>query len=375
MECMEGQAFERLVADLLKSDFQPISGPDSGFDFVSRDGTRIVQAKLALQSGSRDLRAAIVNLATAIVDHPRVTQAILLIRVGRLSAARALDEWRQTKTILKSNIANRLALVLLAPDKDAIEPDTPELRKFAAKAAAALNLPPSDVRHRHREIAWSGVILEVWKVIFSAWLRCEPPLPIGEIKRRSGTSYPTVAATLQLLEERHEIERLSNRSVTLRAFPRTSLGELVVLGRSVRFTSFLRDRAERDPDPVKLLRRLQRKLPKGVALGGVVAARYYDPDFDLNGTPRLDVTITRATSLLPWWRDTDPALESAPAGEPGVVMVAHGLLRPEDQFVKVPEQALPLADPAEVVLDLYELRLEEQAEHLVATLRKRCSHV
>jgi hypothetical protein len=361
------QSLERFLGGVLKPEYEAVrTGGDRGFDFVSRDGKRIMQAKLSLQSGTRDFRATVLDFATAVAREKDVSQAILLIRVGRLTAARALEEWQKAKEVLREDIAKRIALVLFAPDRDVVEPDTPDLRRLQALATNVL--AKSTEPKTRLSVPWTGTVLEVWKVILASWLRCEPPLQVGEIERRSGTSYPTVAATLKLLGDREEIDRLSSRSVRLRALPRRSLGELVMLGRAVRMTTFFRDRTSREPDPLELLRRLRRKAPKGVALGGVIAARHYDKDFDLNGTPRLDVTMARDTSPS-WWRELDPALEPVAAPEPGVVMVSHLSLRRGNHFEKAPGQPVPFADPAETLLDLYELRLEAQAEHLISTLR------
>lgn len=370
---MSVQALERFIGGVLASEYKPVrTTSDRGYDFISHDGKRVVDAKLALHSGSRDFKAAVLSLASALAREPGVSQAILLIRVGRLSSSRALDEWKNAKDLLREDLSGRMALVLFAPDRDVVVPETPELQRLQALVTVAL--ANSTQPKTRLSVPWSPRVLEVWKVIVDAWLRGEPPLQVREIEERSGTSYPTVAAALDLLHERDEIERLSSRSVRLRGFPRRSLGEILVLERGLRQTTFFRDRTSKESDPLQLLQRLRRKLPRGIAIGGVIAARYYDGDFDLNGTPRLDITMARDAPPS-WWRETDPALESVPRSEPSVVMVAHALFRPEPRFERVPNEPLPLADPTETLLDLYELRLEAQAQHMVLRLRARSENV
>jgi hypothetical protein len=110
----------------------------------------------------------------------------------------------------------------------------------------------------------------------------------------------------------------------------------------------------------------------GVAVGGVVAARSYDPHFDLNGVPRLDLVVVRSQSI-DWLKEVNPALQPAAATVSSPVLVIHPV---EHFWVGLPPRLageLPIADPVEVLLDLYELRLTDQAEHFVTAVRARAS--
>ena len=117
-----------------------------------------------------------------------------------------------------------------------------------------------------------------------------------------------------------------------------------------------------------LLRRLEKIKPPRLALGGVVAARHYGPNFDLNGLPRLDVSL-HAPAGLAWVSKVDPALSPilTNVGEP--VLVVHPLHRPKPDFVKTSRHKLPLADAVETLLDLYEMGFNQQADDLVKVLR------
>jgi hypothetical protein len=110
--------------------------------------------------------------------------------------------------------------------------------------------------------------------------------------------------------------------------------------------------------------------PSGVALGGVVDARYHDPYFDLNGLPRVDAVMTEPIDLN-WHRSIDPALRQASRKEAEPVLVVRRTTRAEPAFVERGEHELPVVDAAETLLDLYELRLDRQAGDLVRTLRRR----
>jgi hypothetical protein len=52
---------------------------------------------------------------------------------------------------------------------------------------------------------------------------------------------------------------------------------------------------------------------------------------------------------------------------PSPVLVVHPVRAVEGE--RIGQDSLPLADPVETLLDLYELRLTDQAEHMVARLR------
>jgi hypothetical protein len=175
---------------------------------------------------------------------------------------------------------------------------------------------------------------------------------------------------LDRLQSLDELERTSNRSATLTALPRRSLAEVLALGDGLRETHRFVDRSGRSPDARDLVRRIMAKS-REAALGGVEAARYYMPDFNLNGHPRIDVTVG-ADPDFSWVKTVDPALaEMPPTSGASARLVVHRLRRPESNFTRTPGGAF--ADPAEVLLDLHELRLTEQADEFVNAVRERAS--
>ena len=50
--------------------------------------------------------------------------------------------------------------------------------------------------------------------------------------------------------------------------------------------TYFADTSGRPSDPQALLRRIGAKAPAELAVGGVMAARHWDRDFDLHGIPR-----------------------------------------------------------------------------------------
>jgi len=111
--------------------------------------------------------------------------------------------------------------------------------------------------------------------------------------------------------------------------------------------------------------------PSGIALGGVVAARHWHPEFDLHGTPRLDLLLhaPEDTLDLSFVRKLDPALRRIDEYDESPVLVIRPLQRSDPLFEVVPDKSLPLADPVETTLDLRDLGLMAQAGQLLAHFR------
>jgi hypothetical protein len=367
-----GVQWERALATHLGGGWIAPSGADRGADLISSDGHRTITTKYFVQ-GARDLHASLMQLAIYLTAHPAVRTATFVVRLPRMSAKRVSREWKSVTSVLRPELSRRLALVAVAPDGDAVIPDDAETRSIAEHAhhaLAAITSVRAEDGHGAARWSWSPKSYEVWKVLLGAWLRRERALPLHEIQRRSGTSYPIVSALLDRLETLGELERSSNRSATLTDLPRRSLGEVLVLG--LRETHHFVDRSGRPSNARDLIRRIIAKAPEA-ALAGVEAARHYMPDFNLNGHPRIDVTIG-ADLDLSWVKRVDPALAAAlPASvatDPALApLVVHRVRRPESGFIRY--RGTTYADPAEVLLDLYELRLPEQANELVHSLRER----
>ena len=213
---------------------------------------------------------------------------------------------------------------------------------------------------------------DVWKVLVKAWFNKEGALALQEIGRRAGSSSPTVALALERLRRHGELALSRNRPVALQAFPRTSLPEIVALSDSLRKPIYYKDRSGRAPDAVELLKRIATTAPRGVAVGGVVAARVHDKSFDLNGIPRVDVVVERDVGL-DWIGALDPALQRLPAVTSSPTLVVHPVTRVEITSANSAYPGVPIADPVERSPDLYELRLTEQAEDLIRRAARRSS--
>jgi hypothetical protein len=198
-------------------------------------------------------------------------------------------------------------------------------------------------------------------------------MQIAEIITQSGSSYPTVAEAVNHLVDTHEVVRQTNRRVEMSAFPRKTWGEVLALSFSLRMPIYLADMSGRPSDPEALLRRIGAKAATDLAVGGVMAARHWDPNFDLHGIPRLDLSAhapQRFYSVAAIQR-VDPALIIVGARSPNIVLALHPLLRKEALFEPSPKNSLPVVDPIETLLDLHELGLSTQAEELIGRMTER----
>ncbi len=335
---------------------------DHAGDFESQDGRRLIEVRLAL-FGVRDLDAAIMQLGR-LATKRRDVDATLIAFLPRMARVRIEEEWRHAVELFRPGLSRRLGLVATGSDGEFFTPDDPERRRLMTWAAEALRRAP--IGPNIKRDVWSPKAFDVWCILLDAWLRCEGPLAIGEVVARSGASHPTVRATLSRLQQRGELLRGTNRRAELSAMPLRSLNELIVLADGFRHTARFVDRSGRT-DTRGLLRRITAQATTGIAIGGVEAARRHVRNFDLNGLPRVDVTVD-GSQAVDWVAKVDPALAEIASSDVSPVLVVHQALRADPRFDKIGVGARHVG-PAETLLDLYDLRLTAQAEDFVRTLR------
>jgi len=353
------ELFESHFAVCLAGKFGMAARP-ADFDLVSPDGRRVVELKASLVGG-RDLNAAVLQLATLLAKNENIDRAYLVASIGNMSGQRLDEEWDSMMAALRPDVASRLAMVGITSDMilslPRQEDPDPEL-DFICDCAGQQYLKAK--RERTRSQVWTPKTFDVWSVLLDARMRGEGPVSIKEIARRSGCTYPTIADVLDRLHRYREITRASNRSASFQRIPTRSLGEVVTLMDSLRPTIRFFDESGRPPDVARLIRRIVQAAPKGAALGGVIAARHHHPAFDLHGTPRVDLTVHGERDLT-WVSKVDPALQPVPDDTKTPILVVHWLARPDARFVPGTTDDLPVADPVETLLDLFDMRLTEQA--------------
>lgn len=343
-----------------------VSAPEGApYDLENPDGKRVIELKTGLQ-GVRDLDAAVLGLSKVLADQRGIHQAYLVVDLPRVTDDRLRAEWDSLHRVVRPDVMRRLTLIAVGRESPWVSRDEPVARRIATVADAVLR-PARLVRVEERSAPQpSRRFFEVFKLLLNGWLLRSGPVSTRYLMERTGFSYPTIADALRRLRQSGEIEGGRKRSVVLRAFPRQTWSELLVLSRSIRGTQLFADGTGRRPDPVDLLRRLRKAKPYGLALGGIVAARHWDPRFDLNGLPRLDVCVSRDDQAL-----LRVGLVPAKGPSTSPVLASHLVERADPLFVPDPKGALPYADPVETLLDLHELRLVDQADQLIERLRAR----
>ncbi len=247
-----------------------------------------------------------------------------------------------------------------------LQPSIVIAKMFQAAIGNAFDTAPVNIKPYAKQKQ-----LEVLKILIHRWLLHEGAISIGKLAKQVGCTYPTVREALEKLEQRQSIVRYSNRSVELARFPRSSWSELLALSGNPKGSFRYKDISGEKADSERLLRRLERMRPSLVAVGGVAAARHWHADFDLHGTPRLNLLLHASgnTVDLDFVKKLDPALRRTEDYDESPVLVIRPLQRADPLFDRVPGASLPFADPVETALDLHDLGLTVQASQLLTHFR------
>lgn len=346
------------------------AGKSKAFDYMSRDGNTVVEVQRRPQ-GWRGFYAGIMRLALAAEQDSKLKRACLVIDTTGLSMDRLRDEWARIRRLFHGEVSRRLSLVALQENKTWIDPEEPFIRKIAdafehnavLNAGGQLMKTASFAGRRY---------FETVKVLLIRWLRNEGPVSIGQLVDEVGCTYPTIRQSLRRLESKKYLSRESGRRVQLSRFPQETWREMLALAPSMRQSLRFTDESGETPNPSRLLERLNKNRPEHVAVGGVTAARHWHPEFDLHGTPRLDLVLHAPDGVvdLRFLKHLDPALKQISNPDASPALVIHPLIRATSFFAESEQGQAPLADPIEAVLDLQELGLSPQANELLAHFRK-----
>lgn len=340
-------------------------------DYLSSDGSTAVEV-LKSSPGSRGLFAALMGLAIFLSQNPRVKRGCLVVWKSRLSLERVKEEWANARNTFEDRVAHRLALVYFDSDETWIDPADAYYERiaevFRSAAEESHDRHGLEIRVRPRP---GQKFYEVLKVLIIRWLQKEGPIPLGKLADEVGCSHPTVKSALERDSLRNSVSYTSSRSVELRAFPHVAWKELLALSHEMRNTFRFRDRTGGKSDPESLLRRVERYGATNLSVSGVFAARYWHADFDLHGSPRLDLVYHAPDGQadLRFVKRVDPALSLDNARESSPAMVVHVIDRATSQFTLGTNEQMPWADPVETVLDLYDMSLNSQANQLLTHLR------
>lgn len=335
------------------------NGVRAGADFESPDKHTIIEVKTTAPGG-RDLNAAVIELAVR-ANSGSVTRAILLILSTKMSNDGLRRAWEASLSVLRPEIAERMHVITGGEGPQLVSPSTdPSLVELARRVAD---------HHPERQLApRPNRSFEVMKILLHRWLLGRGPIAIKELQAQAGLSYPTVSLRLDELGD--VVGRQSNRSVLLREFPRKAWSELLITADRVRPSLQYADNSGRPPDYDYLLGRLERTQPENVGVAGVAGARHWQTNFDLDGLPRLDLVVHAPDGIadLKFVTRLDPTLSLTTKAHSAAVVV-HVLPRAASLFDVESGASTVWADPVEILLDLHELRLIEQADAFIRHLR------
>lgn len=363
-------ALEAACALALKGEYLPADG---GIDLRRRDNGLGLEIKLGLRS-LRDLRSAAFELGYTLAAGKGGLPRRLALVIPRppISTKRLDAEWASFSGLLRPSIAGKLHLVVVDPDRSSVFPPHPALQELARKLEPVFGAQAPEAPRAFPRLP-SEKFFDVFTVLLSRWLRDRRPVSVQQLEGSSGASYTSVSQALHRLEEAGEIDRRRNGDVDLKGFPWSTWREVTAVLGSLRGTCCYRDGSGRGLRPAALLQILKREAPANAGIGGTLAAARRDPGFDLQGLPRLDLTVHGAQEggCDRTARSLHASLRPCKPGATDVVLALHPLRRRASLFSPDSRKGIRWADDVEMLLDLHELRLMEQAEAMIQTLLDR----
>lgn len=343
---------------------------EAGIDHLSGDGRFAVCVESGL-GGKRGLYAALMRLGVFLSTHPHAEQACLVLSHPRMSTTRIEEEWGRVQKTLARQVARRLAVAVVGHRGGWASSDSQLIHRILEAFHAAHREPGSSSTSIANVAPRPGQkFYEVLKVLLVRWLRHAGPISMQDLASLAGCTYPTLKQSLGRRSLNGSIRYHSNRSVELDAFPQAVWSELLALSSEMRSSFYFRDRSGGKLDIDGLMRRLAKLDNLPIAVGGVLSGRFWSPDLDLNGTPRIDLLLhapAHKIDLL-FVRKLDPALELIESMAESPSLAVHALVRAEPLFT-ASGRPLPWADPVETALDLYDMGLIGQVNQLLNHLR------
>lgn len=318
----------------------------------------VVEVKSDLHS-FRNLRAALLQLAYYLADADE--KGLIVLVNPRITEAALQKEWEMVKQTLHPNIVNRLSLSVrrgsgLHEIAGTVEPS------LANKLVQYVDQQAREQPYRAPRSSHAILL-----VLLNEWFTRKGPMTTQWLMHAVGCSYPTAARAVRRLDP--VIKRFSDRRIQLWGFP-SEEWQRALTNRDVSHpTLHYADRSGQPRNIASLLRRASKLDREDIAVGGVVAAQHYYPEFDLRGTPRLDLTLHSPDGRadLSFIQRLDPALERIPSRVDRASLAVH-VLRRQAALFEPNEDGLPWADRVTTLLDLFDARLDPQANEFLEQL-------
>lgn len=304
----------------------------------------------------RLVQSTILSLAKILSEFPDHT-CVFIIDGTKISKSRLWDEWQSLYHLFQPSILKRLRMVVFA--KGSIIDKFGELNNDEIDALVEIREKLSkdifeNVYHK------KDALFEILRILLVHWFRRSGSLQLSKLEQLSGYSYPTVAATINKLDD--YLIRYSDRSVELKSFPQRNWLKLITMSDETRLVFGYW--AYRPKSMEDLIKRVQERHENDIAFGGIIGARYYLPGIDLVGIHRIDLTVLKwdSSKIETLIRELDPGLKKIERGTLPQVVV-HNLTRSESLFSQ--GEKFNIADEVECLLDLHEARLESPFSDLL----------
>lgn len=317
----------------------------------------------------RDLRGVLLAL-TYIVDNDEdpMAQALCVLVDSKITDERLDLELRMFRAAVRPELASRINVGFYRGNGELTVPvhPGPGFDKWLSDL----------IRTQDRRGASPGSTQHtVFAELVRAWLRRSEPQTTTAIQLAVGASYPTVSTVLRQLEGQDVLERTSDRRVALRKFPWDEWRRWIVASADARRTVRFVDRTGQARSPEEMVARLAKLQRDDVAVGGVLGAKHHFPGLDITGSVRLDLSVQghKKAHELDFIRRIDAGLVASSDPMEKATVVVHFLGRhAPNSFER--EGDTMWADPLECLSDLYDLRLDAQADEMLhALIRQRDS--
>lgn len=331
-------------------------------DVDARVGHALIEVKFGVDA-LRTLRTSLMQVAYPVSADPAAHGYVVLVD-SPITIERLRDEWDRAATVVRKDVLDRLTVCLHAKGRIIAIP-----RDLAAKTQRML-AEIVEVKRGKTSTTRTDYSFVILKLLLHRWLTSGAPVTADWLARTAGCSYPAVARALRPLGSL--LERGSDRRVVLRWFPKEEFARLLAVADQARSTVRFADQSGQPRAAESQLRRLEKINPPRLAIGGVIGAKHYFPDLDLVGTPRLDVSVHCPGQRidLGFIEELDPALKRVNDSRQPASLVVHAVRHADALFIPR-AGGLAWADPVECLFDLFEARLEMQAEQFLEALKRK----
>lgn len=322
-----------------------------------RLGKNILEVKGGVRA-IRTLRASLLSLAYALGGSAKREAYLVLVNPG-ISEERLRAEWEAALLALSGPVRKRLHLITVRAGRFVGLPDAPPkmIQEYVSDLIDREYRPGTILRR-------PDYFFVVLTILVNQWLRKGGPVSTRWLMETAGCSYPTASKALKRLGR--AVKRHPYRRVELDRFPKDAWKQLLAVSDDVRQTTRFIDQSGQPRSPEVLLSRFRNLRRPEVAVGGSLGARRWQPNLDLVGNPRLDLSIHCPGNRLDlgFVRKLDPALAPAETTFEQATLVVHVVRQAVPTFQLGPD-GVNWASPVECLLDLHEMRLEPQALEFV----------